>query len=244
MYKFLGILLLLLTVLSGCERSITKPEPKSFKPFFSLNERNYWVVNTVYNNSVDTLRYISSHKVGADGQAGWSKVTWSSNEGINNMLAKQTEEGLVYCWDKSTEKPYSLLGMKTKHKILSSKYKHFTGGDNFASYLIAKYPIAYEEEWVLMYNVLEDNQGQPGTFYDIMKCNSKDLKITTPAGVFNCIVYRENYEFVGDFDSNIDNGFVRYYYYAENVGLVKILYKDNGSEDFLIEYELVDYNID
>ncbi len=242
MSRYLFFLLLVLAVLVGCEESVTNPADKSFTPHFRISEGSYWVVNTVYEGKTDTLRYVPTSRTGSDGKSGWAEVTWSKNDGVNTMLAKQTAEGLVYCWDRNEEKPHSLLGMKTK-RILTEKGKSNPEDDNFISYLVTKFPVEYQEEWILMTDTLEDNQGQPGTFNDMMKCVNLNQSVSTPAGDFVCIVYKETYEYIGDFDNDVDNGFSRYYYYAEGVGLVKILYVDNDSRSFCTEYELIEFHL-
>ena len=233
---------LCLLLMAGCEDTTTNPADKQFDSLYPIAEGNWWAVSTPFCNTIDTLRYIPSEIIGADDEIGWNTVSWDSNEGINHMLAKHTEDGLIYSWDTTKKKPYSLLGMKTTIKLMLSKSDK-GGNTAFASYLIAKFPINLNDQWVMMSDETTDINNEPAVINDVMKCIAMYQEVETPAGAFECIVYRESFEFVGAFNDDQDSDFVRFYYYSEGVGLIKVLFVDNIENEVTVEYELVDYHI-
>jgi hypothetical protein len=245
---FLFTILFCVTLLTigGCKDSITEDPDKSIDVLVPIQEGNYWIVRSEYFPDTDSLTYIWTGQLGADNEDGWYKVSWTSNAGVDRMLAKNTEDGLIYSWDTTKEKPYSLLGMNTPGKFGFFGAKTGKGAwddGRFASYLIAKYPVEYGESWILMSDSYESSEGTPVTINSVMECINLSQNVVTEAGTFNCHVFKETYDFLGSDSENVDIDFTRYYYYAKGIGLVRIIMIDNSEKKLTLEYDLIRYHI-
>ncbi|MBN2829743.1 MAG: hypothetical protein JXR56_05440 [Candidatus Cloacimonetes bacterium] len=241
------IIVLIMLALSGCGDKITNTPEKQMEMLVPINEACFWHVQSECFEGTDILSYIWTNTPGPDDENNWYKVSWTNNNDIDMLLAKQTEDGLVYAWDTTKEKPYSLLGMQTSSKfgfLGSHGGKGSWDNNKFQTYLIAKYPVSYGDKWTMMSDEITDSDGITYTINDVMECINLHQTVVTPAGTFECIVYQETYEYSIGTESITGSEFTRYYYYAKGIGLVKILLIDYTTDDSIVEYDLINYNCD
>ncbi|MBN2829745.1 MAG: hypothetical protein JXR56_05450 [Candidatus Cloacimonetes bacterium] len=219
---------LLLLFLLSCGQSPPQFQVSQSKMIVRIVEGRSWVYN-VFSVSLDTLKYIPTDDPGPDGLGGWYTVWWASNnndveegENYNPLIAKYTEEGVVYCLVSYDRGDYDIFGRKAtkdtpRELLLKKKNKDLV----YEPYLLAKYPIEVGETW---------NMG--GIFSNLnMECISLNTDIDVTAGNFPTVAYRMiNYE---DEDSTYEMNF------TPGIGLILYYWVHLGERrifDELVEY--------
>lgn len=228
------IIIILFFGLASCKNS-TEPaeEAEPIGPLVPLAVDNYWIYNDYYLNNNDGTVY--------------SKISDSTG----------------YCVSDTSRISNGIKVFKFAHYALSGNYifpetryiyngpggLYYAGTDSANQArlsfddLLFKYPVNEGETYkahIFYYNLSGNYFTIPDTEIVDYTCVSTNLTFLTPAGAFNCVVYKARI--------NEGLGFYMevYYFYKPGLGLVgtvQILYRPDKSYAFFIKTALTNYKL-
>ena len=157
-----------------------------------IAEGNYWIYGLPGAEEADTLHYEGYVDAGPDSLGNWFWVCWSSYDDDEPfILAKIKPEGYCMNWSFSSDERtgmYDLWGRKTADP--SKAVNSMLSRDDEMEYILYKYPIELDEEWILFtqpfYN--EDNEYVCDCFYKGRY--DANVLVEVQAGEFSTITYQ------------------------------------------------------
>jgi len=233
------ILFLLLYIISGC----TVDDDVKIIP---IAEGNYWVYDIPSKEDADTLHYETFTAIGPDSLGDWFWVCWSSYEEDGPfILAKNKPEGYCMNWTYTSGDRagmYDLWGRKTKDPLKAVNFM-FTRDEDI-EYILYKYPIELDEEWIITTMQHTNENGE--YICDYYEKGKYDLSTTVQVQAGKFSVMRYQYFLEGPPEFPQLNQLLQRLYCKPGIG--EIIYESYYDIQEPINWEIIDelieYHVD
>jgi hypothetical protein len=242
--KILSLLLFIFAALflMGCT---VKDDDDDDNRIIPIEEGNYGIYGTPGEDYADTLQYEQYLGTGPDSLDAWFWIMWTDYKGDPPVaIAKNTHEGYrMYWigWDVEDRNLYDLMGRRTNDPGLAVNL--MLKRDEVPDYILYKYPIQIDEEWLIFVDQYTNEYGDYICEYYCKGRYDLSTEIQVEAGDFSVIRYQ--YFTEGPAEYPILNSDINRAYCKPGTGLIlNESYYDTTEPIIWVRIEeLLDYHV-